>query len=90
MLTLCAVEVLTVTETLHLIPEEQMRETDTTNFAAYAYCPINESRNRPKDAKVQFVALILDKPKVEPGQKLTWMVADRTGVVRGRSLGLDI
>ena len=59
-----------------------MRATDD-NFADYAYCPINESRKYRKDAKIQFVALIVSKPEVGPDQRLQWKVVDRTGEVRG-------
>jgi hypothetical protein len=62
-----------------------MRAIDKKSFPAYEYCPISESRLRPKDAKIQFVVLITSKPVVGPGQKLTWTVADRTGVVRSTS-----
>ncbi len=85
---------LSVPETLHLIPQSEMGElaTDTRNFPHYAYCPLSESRIRPKDAKIQFVALITNKPEVTPGKvnpktgkvdgsKLVWTVADRTGTV---------
>jgi len=47
-----------VRETLYLIPEEQMKATDDKLFPDYAYCPLNEARLRPKDAKVQFVVLV--------------------------------
>ncbi|KIX05426.1 uncharacterized protein Z518_06298 [Rhinocladiella mackenziei CBS 650.93] len=71
--------VLTVQETLHLIPESEMLAIDDKAFPDYEYCAINESRNRPKDAKIQFVALVTSKPVVGPGQRLRWTVADRTG-----------
>lgn len=54
---------------------------DKKNFPDYEYCPVSESSKRRKDAKVQFVALILEKPKVSDDKKLTWSVADRSGVV---------
>lgn len=54
---------------------------DTKSFPDYAYCPINESRLHPKNAKIQFVAIVLTRPVVSADQKLTWSVADRTGVV---------
>ena len=72
---------MTVREQLHLIPEDQMKKTDTQSFGDYAYCPIKDSRSHPKNAKIQFVVLILDKPQVKEGKRLTWSVADRTGVV---------
>lgn len=56
-------------------------KTDNKNFPDYKYCPVSESSRRRKDAKIQFVALILEKPKISEGKKLTWTVADRSGVV---------
>ena len=76
-----AVTVLTIRETLHLIPDEQMKKTDDKTFADYAYCPVSEAQSRPKDAKIQFVALVLTKPQTSGANKLTWQVADKTGVV---------
>lgn len=81
MLTGNEVSVLTIRETLHLIPKEQLKKPDTKTFPDYAYCPINETRLHSKDAKIQFVGLILDKPQIHEGKKLTWNVADHTGVV---------
>jgi hypothetical protein len=75
------VKVLTVPETLHLIPEADMRAVDDKNFPDYAYCPINQSRKHRKDAKIQFVALIVSKPEVGPDKRLQWKVVDRTGEV---------
>ena len=54
---------------------------DDKNFPDYAYCPVNESRKHRKDAKIQFVALIVNKPEVGPDQRLQWKVVDRTGEV---------
>ena len=79
---LLVVKVLTVAETLHLIPEADMLATDTKMFPDYAYCAIKDSRKHPKDAKIQFVALIASKPEVCPDQRLTWRGIDRTGEVR--------
>ncbi|KAK7897110.1 hypothetical protein LTR67_004999 [Exophiala xenobiotica] len=70
--------VFTVQETLHLIPESEMLITDGDAFPEYEYCPINESKLRPKNAKIQFVALVTSRPVVV-GQRLQWTVADRTG-----------
>jgi hypothetical protein len=68
-------------DTVHLIPASDFLATDTTNFPDYAYCPISASRSRPKDAKIQFVAVITAKPVLaSEGNKLTWSVADKTGV----------
>lgn len=54
--------------------------TDTANFPDYAYSAIADSRNHPKSAKVQFVAVITAKAVLAPeGNKLTWTVADKTG-----------
>jgi len=47
-----------VQETLYLIPEEQMKATDDKLFPDYAYCSLSEAWLRPKDAKIQFVALV--------------------------------
>lgn len=58
MLTRIVVTVLSVRETLYLIPEEQMKKIDDKLFADYVYCPVNESRLHSKDAKIQFVALV--------------------------------
>lgn len=80
-LTMVTVEALTIRETLHLISEADMRDIDTMLFPEYEYCSIDESRSRPKDAKIQFVALILTKPQVTEGNKLVWSVADKTGTV---------
>lgn len=75
------VDVLTVRETLHLIPEADMLATDTKLFPDYAYCPIIEANRRPKNAKLQFVALVTTKPEVKPGMRLEWKVVDRSGEV---------
>ncbi|KEF50850.1 uncharacterized protein A1O9_13098, partial [Exophiala aquamarina CBS 119918] len=72
---------LTPHETIHLIPESEMMVRDTESFPDYAYCPINELELHPKNAKVQLVVIVLTRPVVGPDQKLTWSVADRTGVV---------
>jgi hypothetical protein len=58
-----------------------MLAVDDKNFPEYAYCPVNESRKHRKDAKIQFVALIVSKPEVGPDQRLQWKVVDRTGEV---------
>jgi hypothetical protein len=58
-----------------------MLAVDNKNFPDYAYCPIDQSRNVRKDAKIQFVALIVTKPQVGPDQRLQWRVVDRTGEV---------
>ncbi len=74
----------TAHETLHLIPESEMLAVDSKGFPDYEYCPISESKNRPKDAKIQFVAVILSRPVVVSGQRLQWLVADKTGTVSMR------
>lgn len=71
----------TVEETLHLIPDSEMSTVDKKSFPDFAYCPINESKSRPKDAKIQFVALITSKPVVGSDQRIHWTVADKTGTV---------
>ena len=59
-----------------------MKAIDTKNFSDYAYCPLDETHLRGKDEKVQFVAVITSKAVVAPeGKKLTWSVADKSGVV---------
>jgi hypothetical protein len=58
-----------------------MLAVDNKNFPDYAYCPINQSRKHRKDAKIQFVALIVSKPEVGPDKRLQWKVVDRTGEV---------
>lgn len=58
-----------------------MRATDTVSFPDYEYCAINESCKHRKDAKLQFVALIVSKPEIGPDQRLMWRVVDRTGEV---------
>jgi hypothetical protein len=54
---------------------------DDENFPDYTYCPINQSHKHRKDAKIQFVALIVSKPKVSADKRLQWKVVDRTGEV---------
>lgn len=71
--------VLTIHESLYLIPKEQMLKVDNKLFPDYAYCPLSEAKSQPKDAKLQFVALILTKPQIVDGKKLIWTVADRSG-----------
>ncbi|EXJ77220.1 hypothetical protein A1O3_10378 [Capronia epimyces CBS 606.96] len=73
-------KVFSVHESLHLIPESEMLAIDAQAFPDYRYCPISESKSHPKDAKLQFVTLVLSKAVVGPEQKLTWTVADKTGV----------
>lgn len=80
-LILSLVTVLTVLETLLLIPDSELRATDVESFPDYAYSPINQSKSRPKDEKIQFVAVIISKPVVGPNQRLHWTVADKTGTV---------
>jgi hypothetical protein len=59
---------------------------DDENFPDYTYCPINQSHKHRKDAKIQFVALIVTKPKVTADKRLQWRVVDRTGEVRTPAL----
>lgn len=70
-------------ETIHLIDPAELQVVDSKRFPDYKYCPIAESKLRPQDAKVQFVAIVLSRPVLGPDQKLTWTVADRSGVVSG-------
>jgi hypothetical protein len=64
-----------------------MQEIDKSSaFKDYTYCPINESRKHPKDAKIQFVALVLTKPEIGANQRIQWQVADKSGVVRTISM----
>lgn len=58
-----------------------MLRTDKKNFPDYEYCSIAKSKEAPKDTKIQFVAIVLTRPVVSPDQKVTWSVADRSGVV---------
>ncbi|KIV83998.1 hypothetical protein PV11_05978 [Exophiala sideris] len=67
----------TVKETLHLIPDSEMRAVDKA-FPEYEYCTIADNKAKSKNAKVQFVALIISRPVVK-GQTLSWSVADKTG-----------
>lgn len=86
-LTGAIVKALKVKETLHLISDDKMHQIDDfahdwdIEFRKYEYCPIGEIHKRPKDAKIQIVALILSKPTIQPGKKLKWQVVDKTGVV---------
>ena len=59
---------------------------DDENFPDYTYCPINQSHKHRKDAKIQFVALIVSKPKVGADKRLQWKVVDRTGEVNTTAL----
>jgi hypothetical protein len=59
---------------------------DDENFPDYTYCPINQSHKHRKDAKIQFVALIVSKPKVGADKRLQWKVVDRTGEVSTAAL----
>jgi hypothetical protein len=52
---------------------------DTKRYPDYKYCALKEARNCPKDAKLQFVALIASKPEVTEPDTLTWKVVDRSG-----------
>ena len=54
---------------------------DDKAFPLYEYCPISESRNRCKDAKIQFVAIVTSRPEIGPNKRLQWTVADRSGSV---------
>lgn len=73
------VTVLSVRETLHLIPVSEMHAIDTKSYPDYAYCALKDARNHRKDAKIQFVALIASKPEISETNKLTWKVVDRSG-----------
>lgn len=71
--------VFSVRESLHLIPESEMLEIDTKNYAEYEYCALMDARKQSKTAKVQFVALVASKPELTEPNKLTWRVVDRSG-----------
>ena len=58
-----------------------MHAVDNENFPDYTYCAINQSYKHRKDDKIQFVALIVSKPKVGADKRLQWRVVDRTGEV---------
>lgn len=71
--------VLSVRETLHLIPKSEMLAIDTTSYIDYKYCALKETSKYRKDDKLQFVVLIASKPEVTEPNKLTWKVVDRSG-----------
>ncbi|EXJ83144.1 hypothetical protein A1O1_06763 [Capronia coronata CBS 617.96] len=73
-------KVLTVQETLHLMSDSEMRTDEAKTYPDYQYRAINESKLCSQDAKVYFVALVVSKPVVGPNQKVTWTVADKTGL----------
>lgn len=79
MLDLCTVTVLSVRETLHLIPVSEMLEIDPVAYKDYKYCALKDARKHRKDAKLQFVALIASKPELTDPNTLTWKVVDRSG-----------
>ncbi|RVX70943.1 hypothetical protein B0A52_06100 [Exophiala mesophila] len=70
----------TVHETIHLIDPEELKVTDPRSFPGSEYCPVAEHKLRPRDAKVHFVAIILSRPVLGADQRLTWTVADKSGV----------
>ncbi|RMZ76283.1 hypothetical protein DV737_g4882, partial [Chaetothyriales sp. CBS 132003] len=72
-------KVISVPETLHLIPQSEMRAFDHKAFPDFDYCAIADNKYRPLDAKLVFVVLITSKPKVSRSKVVTWTVADRTG-----------
>jgi hypothetical protein len=74
-----SVTVLSVRETLYLIPVAEMVAIDTSNYPDYKYCALREARKHHKAARIQFVALIASKPEVTESNKLTWKVVDRSG-----------
>lgn len=73
------VTVLSVRETLYLIPEGEMLATDTISYPDYRYCALKDARKCLKDTKIQFVALIASKPELTEPNTLTWKVVDRSG-----------
>ncbi|OAP55245.1 hypothetical protein AYL99_10218 [Fonsecaea erecta] len=76
-----SVTVLSPTEHVHLLPSAKLLAVDRKNFADYEYCPIADTRSRSKDAKIQFVVVIVTKPVVVPNtQRLQWTVADKSGM----------
>lgn len=58
-----------------------MQEIDTVLFPDYKYCSIADAHTQPKDAKIQFVTIILSKPQIAEKNKVVWTVADKTGIV---------
>ncbi|KIW22541.1 uncharacterized protein PV07_12419 [Cladophialophora immunda] len=73
--------VLSPTEHVHLIPKAKLQAVDKQNFGDYKYCPIADTKSHPKDAKIQFVVVIVTKPVVVPNtQRLQWTVADKSGM----------
>ena len=79
LLMILSVTVLSIRETLYLIPESEMLAIDTFNYPDYKYCALGEARKHHKAARIQFVALIASKPEVTESNKLTWKVVDRSG-----------
>ena len=73
------VTVLSVRETLHLIPESEMLARDTKSYGDYKYCALTEARKHRKDAKLQFIVLIASKPELTEPNIVTWKVVDRSG-----------
>lgn len=64
-----------------------MHACNTELFPDYAYCAIADNSRHSPAERLQFVAVITSKPVVSPeGSKLTWTVADKTGVVSSRPL----
>ncbi|KIW93421.1 uncharacterized protein Z519_06026 [Cladophialophora bantiana CBS 173.52] len=69
------------TEHVHLIPIAKLQAVDKQHFADYEYCAIADTKSYSKDAKIQFVAVIVTKPVVIPNtQRLQWTVADKSGL----------
>jgi hypothetical protein len=68
-------------ETLHLIPESDMRAT-SPDFPQYAYCRLADLKKHKPDENLQFVAVITSKAVVaKSGARLNWSVADKSGCV---------
>ncbi|EXJ69423.1 uncharacterized protein A1O5_07459 [Cladophialophora psammophila CBS 110553] len=73
--------VLSPTEHVHLLPIAKLQAVDKQHFADYDYCAIADTKSHSKDAKIQFVAVIVTKPVVIPNtQRLQWTVADKSGL----------
>lgn len=77
---------LTVPETLYLYSEAEMKAVCTKTFKDYTYCAIADSNKHAKDAKIQFIGIVLAKPELQPcGKKASWSVIDKTGQVSSPS-----
>ena len=77
------VDVLPVAETIYLVPTTDFVDVDhfDEKFPDHMYCPVAEANHHPRDTKLKFIVVIVTKPEISAENKLTWTVADRTGMV---------